>query len=141
MSRSHIEIDVPDQDLGLYGDPAALEHVLTNLLENAMKYSAPETTERVGSAYGKRTIRSTSSRSRIRGEGSSPEDLPHIFERFHQGERRGRTRSVGLGLYIVRSLVNAHGGRVWADSKLGEGTTFTSRCLAVRAAKVRRRSR
>src|SRR5206468_11942534 len=47
-----------------------------------------------------------------RGQGIDPEDLPHIFERFRQANGHGRTRnSVGLGLYIVRSLVNAHGGR------------------------------
>jgi len=124
MSRTHtLAFNVPDRDLGLFGDPTALEHILTNLLENAIKYSAPGSEIRldVDEDETEVLIKVTD-----RGEGVDPEDLPHIFERFRQANGQGRTRtSVGLGLYIVRSLVTAHGGRVWADSKLGEGTTFT----------------
>jgi signal transduction histidine kinase len=124
MARTHtLTYEVPDRDLGLFGDPAAIEHILTNLLENALKYSDPETEIRL-------TVEDDDNEVLIKvadhGRGIEPEDLPHIFERFRQANGHGRTRtSVGLGLYIVRSLVNAHGGRVWADSKLGEGTTFT----------------
>ena len=124
MARTHtLTFDVPDRDLGLYGDPTALEHVLTNLLENAIKYSEPNTEIRLGVEEQESEVIITIT---DRGQGIDPEDLPHIFERFRQANGHGRTRaSVGLGLYIVRSLVTAHGGRVWADSKLGEGTTFT----------------
>ena len=123
LARTHTLIyEVPDHDLGLFGDPTALEHVLTNLLENALKYSEPETEIKL-------TVTDDENEVLIKvadhGRGIEPEDLPHIFERFRQANGPGRTRtSVGLGLYIVRSLVTAHGGRVWADSKLGEGTTF-----------------
>ena len=124
LARTHtLTFDVPDHDLGLYGDPIALEHVLTNLLENALKYSAPGTEIRlfVDEQEPEVLIRVSD-----HGQGIEPEDLPHIFERFRQANGHGRTRtSVGLGLYIVRSLVSAHGGRVWADSTLGVGTTFT----------------
>ena len=124
MSRSHdLEFTVPDKDLGLYGDATAIEHILTNLLENAIKYSKPDTTIRF-------SVEELGTEVHIKiadeGQGIEPEDLPFIFERFRQAQGNGKTRnSVGLGLYIVRSLVNAHGGRVWADSKLEQGTTFT----------------
>ena len=124
MSRSHdLEFNVPDKDLGLYGDATAIEHILTNLLENAIKYSKPDTTIRF-------SVEELGNEVHIKiadeGQGIEPEDLPFIFERFRQAQGNGKTRnSVGLGLYIVRSLVNAHGGRVWADSKLEQGTTFT----------------
>jgi K+-sensing histidine kinase KdpD len=124
MSRSHdLEFTVPDKDLGLYGDATAIEHILTNLLENAIKYSKPDTTIRF-------SVEELGNEVHIKiadeGQGIEPEDLPFIFERFRQAQGNGKTRnSVGLGLYIVRSLVTAHGGRVWADSKLEQGTTFT----------------
>ena len=124
VAKTHtLAIDVPDHDLGLYGDPTALEHVLTNLLENALKYSEPGTEIRLAVEENDQEIHI---KVADRGQGIDPEDLPHIFERFRQANGQGRTRnSVGLGLYIVRSLVTAHGGRVWADSTVGTGTTFT----------------
>ncbi|MEX2557536.1 MAG: ATP-binding protein [Actinomycetota bacterium] len=124
MSRSHdLEFTVPDKDLGLFGDATAIEHILTNLLENAIKYSKPDTTIRF-------SVEELGNEVHIKiadeGQGIEPEDLPFIFERFRQAPGNNKARnSVGLGLYIVRSLVNAHGGRVWADSKLEQGTTFT----------------
>jgi signal transduction histidine kinase len=124
MAKTHtLTFDVPDRELGLYGDPIALEHIITNLIDNAIKYSPPETEIRLGVTEQDSEVHITIA---DHGQGIDPEDLPHIFERFRQANGQGRTRaSVGLGLYIVRSLVNAHGGRVWAESKLGEGTTFT----------------
>ncbi len=124
LAKTHSLIfEVPEGDMGLFGDPTALEHVLTNLLENALKYSQAGTEIRL-------TVEEDEAEILIKvadqGQGIDPEDLPHIFERFRQSGGKGRTRnSVGLGLYIVRSLVGAHGGRVWADSQLGKGTTFT----------------
>jgi len=60
------------------------------------------------------------------GPGIPPEDLPHLFERFWRGDRARRraTGGSGLGLTIARSLVEAHGGRLWAESVEGEGSTF-----------------
>jgi len=124
MSHSHaFAFDVPAHDLGLFGDGTAIEHILTNLLENAIKYSSPDSTIRL---YVEEQGNEIHIKVADQGQGIEPEDLPFIFERFRQAQGTGKTRnSVGLGLYIVRSLVNAHGGRVWADSKVGQGTTFT----------------
>lgn len=55
--------------------------------------------------------------------GVSPEALPHLFDHYWQARRTDR-RGLGLGLAIVKGLVEAHGGRVWVESKLDHGTTF-----------------
>ncbi|MCA1831337.1 MAG: HAMP domain-containing histidine kinase, partial [Actinobacteria bacterium] len=118
-----VRVDLPSEDPGLYGDPSALEHVLTNLLDNALKYSPKKTTVHVWTEVEPSELRINVSDE---GLGIPPEDLPHIFERFRQGDGVERSRnSVGLGLFIVRSLVEAQGGRVSAISTPGRGSTFT----------------
>ena len=117
-----IEVHIPDYDLGLYGDSDALEHILTNLLDNALKYSPHDSVVSVGISEGDGSVLITVTDE---GTGIAPEDLSRIFERFRQGAAQRGHASVGLGLYIVKNLVEAHGGTVWADSELGKGTTFT----------------
>jgi len=58
------------------------------------------------------------------GIGISPDDLPHVFERFWRA-RDAKAKGVGLGLSIASGIVEAHGGRIWAESQLGVGTTMT----------------
>jgi signal transduction histidine kinase len=102
-------------------DPARLLQVLHNLLANAVKFT-PEggrisiEVQRVGDLV-EVTVRDT-------GIGIPSEELPAIFDRFHQVEKRGR-RCLGLGLYISRSIVEAHGGRIWGESRIGEGSSFS----------------
>ncbi|HET6282121.1 MAG TPA: ATP-binding protein [Polyangia bacterium] len=95
--------------------------VLANLLSNAVKFTPPEgtitvTTELVGNE-ARCTIADT-------GPGIAPRDLEHIFERFWQARHSDRN-SLGLGLSIARTLVEAHGGTLRADSRAGEGSRFT----------------
>ncbi|HEY3415552.1 MAG TPA: ATP-binding protein, partial [Armatimonadota bacterium] len=60
------------------------------------------------------------------GRGIDPQDLPHLFERFYRSDSLERkAEGVGLGLYISRILVEAHGGRIWAESTPGQGSTFS----------------
>lgn len=102
------------------GDAEALRHVLTNLVENAVKYSPPGSPidvqlERGGTEV---VVRVTD-----HGPGIPEDEIGEVFERFRRAERT-KSGGVGLGLYIVRTLVQAHGGRVWVTSTPGEGTTF-----------------
>jgi signal transduction histidine kinase len=109
------------------GDPERLQQVVWNLLSNAVKFT-PEggrvevCVEQVG-ASAQITVSDT-------GRGISADLLPHVFERFRQGESAGtgRRRGLGLGLSIVRHLVEAHGGSVEAESPgAGRGATFRVR--------------
>jgi signal transduction histidine kinase len=58
------------------------------------------------------------------GQGIAPKDLPHVFERYWRGERSGRGRGTGLGLFIAYGIVKAHLGTLWVESELDRGTTF-----------------
>ena len=92
-----------------------------NLLANALKYSSPKTGVVLGAAMaeGEVTVSVTD-----RGSGIAPEDEPHIFDRFYRAGGARKSEGLGLGLYIVRMLVEAHGGRVWVDTQVARGTTF-----------------
>src|SRR5205823_11649330 len=61
-----------------------------------------------------------------RGMGIPPDELGHVFERFHRGRKVSSTNygGLGLGLYIAKQIVDRHGGSIWVDSKEGSGTTF-----------------
>ncbi len=121
--RLSVQLRVPD-DLTARADPKALEQVLLNLLDNAIKYT-PEggTVELVGERVGDRaelSIRDT-------GLGIEAKHLPRLFERFYRVDR-GRSREqggTGLGLSIVRHLVHGMEGEVRVASQLGVGSTFT----------------
>jgi signal transduction histidine kinase len=105
------------------GDPARLGQVLDNLLGNAAKYSPPgqEILLSLGASEGQVTLS-----VRDHGIGIAPEHLPLLFERFYRAPGVSESfKGLGLGLAIVRDLVAAHGGRVWAESGgAGQGSTF-----------------
>jgi CheY-like chemotaxis protein len=127
--RHTIVVDVP-RGLAVDGDPARLAQVFANLLTNASKYTDPGGVVRIsGGREGDRVaVRVADS-----GTGIAPEILPRIFDLFTQ-ERQDIDRSeggLGLGLAIVRSLVEAHGGTVFAESPgKNHGSTFTVRLPA-----------
>ncbi len=102
-------------------DPARILQVLTNLLSNAIKFTPAggQVIVRVEQTEGDLRFSVTDS-----GVGIAADQLEAIFERFHQIGRNDR-RGVGLGLYISRCIVSGHGGRIWAESQLGKGSTFS----------------
>ena len=108
----------------LEGDPVLLRRALDNLLDNARKYSAPETKIGVRAARrGDELVLQVIDR----GEGMSREDLERLFAPFFRADRSRarRTGGVGLGLTLTRRIVEAHGGSVRAESTPGVGTTMT----------------
>jgi signal transduction histidine kinase len=103
----------------LYADPDKLEQVLTNLVENAAKYGSPTGLQ----VRGEFDDVSVEVAVADHGEGIPPADLPHVFRKFFRRDQ-GKPSGTGLGLWISRGLVEAHGGRLTAESTLGEGSTF-----------------
>ncbi|MFP5327066.1 MAG: ATP-binding protein [Acidimicrobiia bacterium] len=103
----------------VYADPDKLEQVLTNLVENACKYATPKGMVIEGSVHGTDVAVAVTDR----GEGIPEEDLPKVFTKFFRRDL-GKPTGSGLGLWISRGLVEAHGGELEATSRLGQGTTF-----------------
>ncbi len=110
---------VPEDVPAVLADPDRLERILVNLIGNALKYSRDEVSVRASQEGA--TVRISVA---DRGPGISSGDLQRVFERYYRGQRH-EGEGLGLGLYIVRKLVEAHGGLIWVESRLGEGSTFT----------------
>ena len=98
----------------LQGDPAALERAVTNLLDNAAKWSPPAGTVTVSLREGALQVAD-------QGPGIADEDLPHVFERFYRSPEARTMPGSGLGLAIVRQVAENHGGRVAAARAPGGG--------------------
>jgi signal transduction histidine kinase len=118
----HIELAIPTPDpaLRLRGDRGRLAQVFGNLLGNAIKFT-PEG-GRV-SLCAKRAASEIVFEVADTGPGISPEQMTHLFDHFWQANRADR-RGVGLGLPIAKGIIEAHGGRIWAESDLGSGSHF-----------------
>ena len=111
-------------DFTLRADPGRVEQVLTNLVDNAIKYGHDGGTVRVGAVALPEGMVEVCVRDE--GPGIAPEDLTRLFERFYRVDRaRSREQGgTGLGLSIVKHLVQCHGGKVRAESQIGEGAAF-----------------
>jgi two-component system phosphate regulon sensor histidine kinase PhoR len=105
----------------ILADPPRLTQVLVNIIHNAIKFSSKGGKIRCSLHYqeGKAIFR-----IRDNGIGIPREDLPRIFERFYKSRRVKKGAGTGLGLSIAKHLVEAHGGEIWVESQLGEGSTF-----------------
>lgn len=118
-----VAVEIPKNSPTVRADAQRLHQVFSNLLDNAIKYTQPN---------GHVTITARAKDNEIEvciadnGPGIAPEHLPRIFERFYRADK-ARSRELGgtgLGLSIVKHIVQAHGGRVWAESELEKGSRF-----------------
>lgn len=125
---AHLEVEQAT-DRAVLADENAMLQVLGNLLENALKYSGGRSEPPrvlLSAAESEEHSGFVEFRVRDNGPGIASEHLPRIFERFYRVEKaRSRaTGGTGLGLSIARYLVEQHGGLIWAESNLGQGSTF-----------------
>ena len=128
MSRHVVEsgrtftLEIPKLLPKLPLDYDAIKEVITNLLDNAVMHTPNKTdislsVKRVGEEIHT-TVHDT-------GNSMPAKALPNLFTKFYRaGEMKSRTRGTGLGLYISRTIVEAHGGKIWVESKPGKGTSF-----------------
>lgn len=123
MQGTSARIRLRPTELSVWADSERIVQVLTNLLSNAFKFSRPDGEVHI-------TVWSIDDQEalfevRDFGRGISPDKLEHIFDRFHLGDASDSRAlgGTGLGLTICRRIIDLHGGRIWASSTLGEGTT------------------
>jgi PAS domain S-box-containing protein len=107
----------------VFADPMRVGQVLGNLISNAVKYSTDGTDIDVHLVQrdSEAEIAVTN-----QGRGIAPDDMPRLFSRFMRSRHKGASRApgLGIGLYIAKELIEAHGGRIWAESTPGQTTTF-----------------
>ncbi len=120
LLERHIEIRVPADLPEVSMDVIQMDQVLTNLIENAIKFSPPGSPLSVSAIGGPSSIRVTVS---DHGEGVPKEDRERIFEPFERGQSDGS--GTGLGLAIARAIVLEHGGRIWVNDSPTRGAAFT----------------
>jgi signal transduction histidine kinase len=117
-----VEVILSEETLHVLADPARIDHVFTNLLTNALKFTP---------AGGKITISVQPEGKLVRftvtdtGIGIPQEHLSRIFDRFYRVVRKDQVSGAGLGLAIAKEIVQAHGGEITARSREGEGSSFS----------------
>lgn len=119
-ARLELRVIPPDPPVHVQADPERAQLVLSNLLANAIRHTGPGGRVELGAAAGGDRVRFE---VRDTGEGIAREHLERIFEKFYRVPG-GRSSGVGLGLYISREIVHAHGGEMGVESEPGRGSTF-----------------
>lgn len=120
-SIHQIVVDFPSNFPIIVGDETRLSQVISNLVSNAIKYSPSGEIRISGQVLPKQVVIGVSDQ----GPGIASDDIPHIFDRFYRGQDMvRRTSGTGLGLFLARSIIEAHGGTIWIDPKPSEGARF-----------------
>lgn len=116
--RHQLVTDFPENFPVIIGDETRIEQVISNLVSNALKYAPKGEIKISGSVRPEQVVICVSDE----GSGIESKDLPHIFDRFYRSTNAVKqTKGAGLGLYLARAIVEAHGGRIWADPKPDTG--------------------
>ncbi|HJR79854.1 MAG TPA: ATP-binding protein [Anaerolineales bacterium] len=117
-NKHNIAADFPERFPIILADERRLEQVITNLVSNALKYAPSGEIKISGQVRSDQVIICVSDE----GPGIESKDLPHIFDRFYRSSKAlKQTKGAGLGLYLARAIIEAHGGRIWADPKADSG--------------------
>jgi two-component system phosphate regulon sensor histidine kinase PhoR len=116
-----VSVKVPPRIPEAHIDKDRIERVLVNLLHNSIKFTPPGGHITVSASREEEGVVISVSDT---GVGIDPSDLPRIFERFYKADKARTGGGTGLGLAIARHTVEAHGGRIWAESTIGKGTTI-----------------
>jgi signal transduction histidine kinase len=119
QSKKHtIVTDFPEKFPIVLADETRVEQVIVNLVSNALKYAPAGEIKISGTARPEQVVICVSDD----GPGIEAKDLPHIFDRFYRSTKAVKhTKGAGLGLYLARAIIEAHGGRIWADPKPDSG--------------------
>ncbi len=120
LEMRRVRLEAPEELPQVWADPSRLERILTNLVSNALKYSSGEVVIKLDRRSGE-VITEVADR----GPGIAPEDLPRLFRRYYRAGTTGKRQGLGLGLFITKGLVEAHGGRIWVESQVGVGSRFS----------------
>lgn len=122
LDLQRIQLNIPATLPPLSVDSDRLERILTNLLSNALKYADPGTDVKlqVQERAGDFSIT-----VQDQGQGIAPQDIAHLFEKFYRANGNRKAKGIGLGLYITKHIVEAHGGHIEVASEVGKGSTFT----------------
>ena len=123
--KLEVEFDCPDSALSVMADRDAIYQIVYNLCDNAVKFSSEGGTLRI-------TVKRVKSRKALvsvynEGQGIAPADLPYVFERFYKSDKsRGLNKSgVGLGLFISKTIIEAHGETIWVESEHERNCNFS----------------
>ena len=119
--KKEISFDFDCKEYYLTGNEEILEHVWSNLLDNAIKYSPPQSTISINIEESQSHITVTLA---DQGKGIAEDALPHIFDKFYRSKSSSVTPGTGLGLTIVHKVVTLHHGSIHVSTALGKGTTF-----------------
>ena len=121
LKGHEVQLDLPDDIVLIKGDSTLLERVFTNLIENSLKYAGN---------CAPRGIRAWRAANRLEisvwdgGPGIAEGDLSRIFDKFSRGDKESAVPGVGLGLAICKTIIESHGGQIWAENRTEGGAAF-----------------
>ncbi len=119
-----VNVDFPKDRMFVWADQNQIAQVIRNLVDNAIKFTPDQGRLTVSTSANKRMV---VIRVQDSGQGIAPEDVPHVFDRFYKGEKAHTptgVASTGLGLSIVKRIIEQHGQNIYVESRIGKGAAF-----------------